>query len=726
MQETAVLARKRVAVCVALALEAGMAEHAMAQLEEVTVTAERREQTLQDVPVAVTAYSAEDLERFQIDDALKLDRFAPSLRVVNNVASATALNVNLRGTTEAGAAFLFSEPGVGLYQNGIFRRLAAGNIQLADIERIEILRGPQGTLFGRNTLAGAINIVTKRPDPDEETSGSVSAKVGLYERYSVRGSIYTPVSDTVAVSVAALWNEQREGFFTDVVSGDEVPANEFQGINAALRWRPNADFQLDASVYGSNNESDGQFGQPVFLTDGKNALPGDTDVAEGVLPNPNGPRSNSFSESESRGAELIMSYDLGSITLTSLTGYTDIDDGWAVDFTAGQFGSPDPAIRGTAGFFRDTAGDIKQFSQELQLQGEGDSFEYTVGLYYFTEETNQIIIDTAPALFFLPGIALPETYNLNTDSYAAYGQLRYAINDAWSLIVGGRYTIDEKKLVGAKEAGVFDTVVTPFESDEDFDEFTGRLGVEYSPADSWLAYLSFSQGYRPGTYNAGANALDIVNVLSEEMNDTLEFGLKVDLFDSSLRLNTAVFYQENSGLAVGQISGGNVQQDNVGESDLYGLELEGTWVPTDRFTARVALTLQDGEWLEVGDQPPNGILIDEELPGLQQYLFSIAADYTIPLRNGELTLTADVKTQDDFYATSAHRDQAANLTDEFTTLNAGISYMTNDGRHELALRGANLTDEAASFLTLNFGLNNTAVKYPINPLTVDLSYTYRF
>jgi iron complex outermembrane receptor protein len=449
MQETAVLARKRVAVCVALALEAGMAEHAMAQLEEVTVTAERREQTLQDVPVAVTAYSAEDLERFQIDDALKLDRFAPSLRVVNNVASATALNVNLRGTTEAGAAFLFSEPGVGLYQNGIFRRLAAGNIQLADIERIEILRGPQGTLFGRNTLAGAINIVTKRPDPDEETSGSVSAKVGLYERYSVRGSIYTPVSDTVAVSVAALWNEQREGFFTDVVSGDEVPANEFQGINAALRWRPNADFQLDASVYGSNNESDGQFGQPVFLTDGKNALPGDTDVAEGVLPNPNGPRSNSFSESESRGAELIMSYDLGSITLTSLTGYTDIDDGWAVDFTAGQFGSPDPAIRGTAGFFRDTAGDIKQFSQELQLQGEGDSFEYTVGLYYFTEETNQNIIDTAPALFFLPGIALPETYNLNTDSYAAYGQLRYAINEAWSLIVGGRYAIDEKMLVGA-------------------------------------------------------------------------------------------------------------------------------------------------------------------------------------------------------------------------------------------------------------------------------------
>lgn len=719
-------ARRRLAVYVSAALGVGMANSAIAQLEEVTVTAERREQTLQNVPVAVTAYSSEDLERFQIDDALKLDRFAPSLRVVNNVASSTALNVNLRGTTEAGAAFLFSEPGVGLYQNGIFRRLAAGNIQLADIERIEILRGPQGTLFGRNTLAGAINIVTKRPDPDEELSGSVSARVGSYERYSVRGSVYAPVSDTVAVSVAALWNEQREGFFNDVVSGRDVPKNDFQGMNAALRWRPNIAFQLDASIYGSSNNSDGQFGQPVFLTNGENALPSADDVAEGVLPNPNGPNSQSFSESDSIGGELIMRYDFGSLSLTSLTGYNNIDDGWAVDFTAGQFGSPDPAIRGTSGFFRDTSGDIEQFSQEFQLQGGEGPLEYTAGLYYFAEETNQIIIDTSPALFFLPGIALPETYNLQTDSYAAYGQMRFAMNDAWTLILGGRYTIDEKVLVGAKEASAFATSTTPFRSDESFNAFTGKVGVEYSAADNWMAYLTFSQGYRPGTYNAGANAIDIVDVLDEETNDTLEFGLKLDLLDNTLRLNTAVFYQENSGLAVGQIIGGNVQQDNVGESDLYGLELEGTWAPTDRFTGRIALTLQDGEWLEVGDQPPNGILIDEELPGLQQYLFSIAADYLIPLAAGNLTLTADVKTQDDFYTTTGHRDAAANRTDEFTTLNAGVSFITNDGRHQVALRGANLTGEEGSFLSLNFGLNNTAVQYPINPLTVDLSYTYSF
>ena len=194
---------------------------AAAQLEEVTVTAERRESSLQIVPVAITAYTADDLERFQIESVTDIDTFAPSLRVLNNVASANALNVNLRGSTEAGGAFLFSEPGVGLYQDGIYRRMAAGNLQLADIERIEILRGPQGTLFGRNTLAGAINIVTKRPDPRDELSGSTTLSLGNFETYSARASVYAPLSETVAVSVAGFIRDQGKGYFDDVVTGQE-------------------------------------------------------------------------------------------------------------------------------------------------------------------------------------------------------------------------------------------------------------------------------------------------------------------------------------------------------------------------------------------------------------------------------------------------------------------------------------------------------------------------
>lgn len=699
---------------------------ALAQLEEVTVTAERRESSLQRVPVAITAYTAEDLERFQIDSVTDIDAFAPSLRVINNVASSNALNVNLRGSTEAGGAFLFSEPGVGLYQNNVYRRMAAGNLQLADIERIEILRGPQGTLFGRNTLAGAINIVTKRPDPRDPLSGSVSVGLGMFETYTARGSVYAPLSDTVAVSVAGYIRDQGKGYFDDVVSGDDVTRSDFQGITAGLRFRPNDALVIDASVYATNNDSDGQSGQPIFLSNAANALARNDQVARGRAVRA-GQALDTFSESETLGGDLIIEYDLGAVSLKSLTAYSEVDDAWAVDFTAGQFGSPNAAIRGTAGFFRDTSGDISQFTQEFQVLGTYDAIEFTGGLYYFTEETNQLITDTAAALSFLPGIGLVESYRLKTTSYAAYGQATWRFVDNWALILGGRYTEDNKKLSGAKEASPFATTTTPFLSDEDFQKFTGKAGVEWQATDQILAYATFSQGYKSGTYDAGANAIAITNVLGEEENDTFELGAKAELL-GNLRLNTAAFLQKTSNLAVGQIlPGGVVQQSNVGEIELYGLEVEATWAPTDRFIARLAFTVQDAEWQDVGNQPPTGILLSEAVAGVSDYVIAVGADYSMPFGSwGDLTLTADARTQSEYYNTSGHRDNPANLTDAYTVANARAVLTSNDGKHQFALNGSNILDEDAHYLTINFALNNTAVRYPINPLTVDLSYTYRF
>ncbi len=699
---------------------------AAAQLEEVTVTAERRETSLQTVPVAITAYTAEDLERFQIESVTDIDAFAPSLRVINNVASSNALNVNLRGSTEAGGAFLFSEPGVGLYQNSVYRRMAAGNLQLADIERIEILRGPQGTLFGRNTLAGAINIVTKRPDPRNELSGSATLTLGNFETYSARASVYAPLSETVAVSLAGFVREQGEGYFDDVVIGRDVTKSDFQGLAASLRARPNDSLVIDASIFASKNDSDGQSGQPIFVGTGANALARNDQVARGLAVRA-GQALEAFSESETLGGDLSIEYDFGTFKLKSLTAYSEIDDGWAVDFTAGQFGSPNPAVRGIAGFFRDTAGDIAQLTQEFQFTGTVGATDFTGGLYYFNEETNQTITDTAAALSFLPGIGLVERYNLQTTSYAAYGQATWRFSESWALIVGGRYTMDDKQLSGAKEAGPFATTTTPFRSEEDFDKFTGRLGVEWQATDDVLAYATFSQGYKSGTYDPGANATAIINVLGEEANDTFEVGAKAEIF-GDLRLNTAAFLQETTNLAVGQIlANGVVQQDNVGEVRIYGLEVEATWAPTERFIGRLAFTVQDAEWQDVGNQPPTGILLTETVAGVSDYVITVGADYTLPIGAwGDLTLTTDLRTQSEFYNTSGHRDLAANLTDKFTVANARAVLLSSDRKHQFALSGSNILEEEAHYITVNFALNNTAVRYPINPLTVDLSYTYRF
>ncbi len=711
----------------ALAAVMVTATPARAQLEEIVVTAERREASLQDVPVAVTAYSEADIERFNIEEVTDIDVFAPGLRVINNVASSNALNVNLRGSTEAGGAFLFSEPGVGLYLNGVYRRLAGGNIELADIQRIEVLRGPQGTLFGRNTLAGAINIVTKKPDPTEPVNGSVTLKVGSFERYSARASIYAPVSDTLAVAVAGLYKDQGEGYYTNVVDGEDVGKDQFAGVTGALRWQPNERFLLDATLFASSNDRDGQYAIPVDITTKQRVTSGD-DVAAGTATFPDGSTRETFSESETFGGDLTLEYDFDWATLKSISAFSQIDDAWAIDFTAAQFASPDPAIRGTAGFFRDTDGEISQYSQEFQLLGTTDTLEWTAGAYYYWENTEQLIEDSVPALFFLPGLGVPETYDLTTTSIAAYGQVKWQFAPSWSAIAGARYTADNKEMEGSKENGPFATAPTPFASDEDFSQITFKAGIEWQPNDDILTYLTFSQGYKAGTYNAGAPASVYADPLDEEEVDSFELGFKGDLFEDTVRLNAAAFYLETSNLAIGQIrENGDVFQDNVGESNLYGLELEGIWAPTDRFTGRLSLTLQDGEWQSVGDQPPGGIQIDEELPGVAQYQFTIGADYRVPLKNGgDITFLADVRTTDGYFNTTAHNDDPVNETEGYTTVNAGAIFESADGKHQVALRGQNLFDTEDYYITLIFGLNNTGAYYPVVPRTFDLSYTYRF
>lgn len=165
----------------------------------------------------------------------------------------------------------------------------------------------------------------------------------------------------------------------------------------------------------------------------------------------------------------------------------------------------------------------------------------------------------------------------------------------------------------------------------------------------------------------------------------------------------------------------------MGEVQIYGLEVEATWAPIERFAGRLAFTLQDAEWKDVGNQPPTGILLNEAVAGVSDYVVTVGADYTVPVRSwGNLTLTADVRSQSEYYNTSGHRDNPVNLTDAHTVTNARAVLRSADGKHQFALSGSNILDEEAHYITINFALNNTAVRYPINPLTVDLSYTYRF
>ncbi|MFO1425665.1 MAG: TonB-dependent receptor plug domain-containing protein [Steroidobacteraceae bacterium] len=255
-------ALERLILVTAMGLQPVLAAAQQAELEEVIVTAERREASLQSTPIAVSAVGSEDLERLQITSIKDLDTAVPSMTIETNVASNTSITISMRGNAEQNAAFLFSEPGVGLYLNGVYRRLSGSNIELLDIERIEVLRGPQGTLFGRNTLAGAINVVTRAPS--EEFTGSLQLGYGQFDTTRARIAVSGPISGGWSGSASVMRTERAKGWATNLVDNTKLGTNEFLGGTGSLAYEGDKVKAL-ITVYASNAESDGPFGNPVSV-----------------------------------------------------------------------------------------------------------------------------------------------------------------------------------------------------------------------------------------------------------------------------------------------------------------------------------------------------------------------------------------------------------------------------------------------------------------------------
>ena len=482
----------RLGLMVVVGLQPWIAGAQQAELEEVVVTAERRASDLQTTPIAVSALGAEDLERLQVTSVTDLDAAVPSMTIETNVASNAAVTVSLRGNAEQNAAFLSSEPGVGLYMNGVYRRLSGSNIELADIERIEVLRGPQGTLFGRNTLAGAINIVT-RP-PSDELTGSVQLGYGEFETTRAKLSVSGPLAEGLTGSFSILHQERGEGWMTNRVTGKKVGENSFLGAMGSLNFKAES-FDAALTVYASNNESDGAHTSPINVTTGRPVFSDESDVASASV-TVGGRAVLPFNDTDQHGADLIMTVPINSVTMKSITSYSKMQDDWAVDFTAAQLAAPTPmgpfdAVPGTSGFFRIALGEQEQFSQELNFTQAGDTLSSVFGAYFYHETSDQLIQDYFAGGFFA---GVPAVQNLSSDSFAVYAQLNYKFSDRWTGVVGARYTDDQKEFTGNK-AGA-SGAPTDFSSDRSFNRFTAKLGAEFTINDDLFAYLTFSQGYK--------------------------------------------------------------------------------------------------------------------------------------------------------------------------------------------------------------------------------------
>ena len=693
-------------------------------LAEVTVTAERRETQLQTTPVAVTALGSEDLARLQVNNIQDLGASAPSLGIAPNIASSSAITLSMRGNAEQNAAVLFSEGGVGLYVDGVYRRLTAAAFDLAEVERIEVLRGPQGTLFGRNTLAGAVNVVTK--SPGRETEGNLEVGYGEYQTTRVRGYVSGPLSDTLSGSLAAVYRDRSDGWMRDRISDKDVGTGDYSGLQAELYYATDP-FDASLRVFFSDSSTDGVYASPVAVDTLEPVYSSQTDVAS-HSPVDDGSPVPPGTENQQAGVDLILTWRFGDMDLKSTTSYLDMpDDNWTVDLTAAQGAAPDPVgpfdpVPGTSGFFRKSTGDQWQFSQELQLSGAAGSLDWTAGLYYYQEETNQQFQDWFAGGFFK---AVPANHHLEANSLAGYAQLRYAFSDQWSVVLGGRYTEDEKDLSGNKANGA--GVPTDFASNSSFGKFTGKAGLEFRVSDSLFTYATFSQGFKSGTYDYYAAAPGVATPLDPELVDSWEIGAKMELLDRTMRLNLALFDTKYTDLVMGTIVPNvGLVTTNAGTERVTGLEAELTWRATAALTLYASGALLDPRWTELSEGVLlTGVSLDDEPPLAYEQQGSAGFTLSGPVGSIRVDFNAGVNYIGEQYQQVAHLNSPTVLNPSRTTVDASIR-LSKD-QHSLTLSGKNLTDNTDQVISSDFStflFNNTTAWTPAEPLTWELRYRY--
>lgn len=655
-------------------------------LEEVVVTAERREASLQTVPIAVSALSEETLRNRDVTQSQDLQRFVPSLKMMNNITTPTNLSPSLRGSTVQDASLIVAESPFGIYVDDVYvGRLNGNNVTLADIERVEVLRGPQGTLYGRNTLAGAIKFISR--EPGDESWLRASAGLGNFDQYLGSVSVGGPISSSWSGSFAAQINN-LDNQYHNAVTGQDTGHEQNWATRAKLRYTGGDALDATLSFSYANGENDSlqlvprvtpgvpanqQFSDKDLVPRTIPSLPGVTlgfyDVATpSITPAPAPITSPPSGETEQTIASLNVSYDFGGVTLRSITGFVKTEDFFSTDFTG--YG----AILGASTV------DDDQFTQELQLLGNwGDRADYLFGVFYLKQDGSQD---------FGWRLGIPFTTSqieATTESYSAFGQVNFNLTEALRATVGLRYTKDEKSFDMAQQYLFAPLPPDSVSLDNSYDAWTPKFALDYTVAsggaiDSMMLYVSAARGFKSGGYNgiAIANLNDARSPYFPETNWTYEGGIKTDLLDRRLRINAAYFYNDitdlqlNATVDTGGVLSFPVQ--NAGEATIQGLEFEISAIPLEGLTVFLNGALLDGKYgnLNPGSAPAQAPVlygVQPQVPQVPDYSFTLGFDYghDIPLGSagGRINFGADWFRTDD-YVSAATNDFLVTAYDRFT------------------------------------------------------------
>ncbi len=678
--------------------------------EPVIVTAQKRAQSIYEVPVAISAFTADQIERQGINDLVDIGKFVPNLNVTGFSAGHTSsANPFIRGIGLQDH-LITTDPGVGVYVDGIYLGRQVGqNWSLANIERVEVLRGPQGTLYGRNSIGGAINIITAKPG--DEDGGRVSLTAGSRGRLNADFYSNMAFSDQLAMSVTGAF-QHRDGLgrFTEL-ENPRKEVGEFEDVSArfALKWSPSD--RLSLLLTADGNDGDGGLRPYTTLIDEVGAAcranpPAPPAECYNGAPYDAGIRnadmaSNPYNNNTGQESQIAVTNEAHGVSLT--VDY-EISDGMAAKLLLSdrhseyQSGLDDDAVFQDFLSFPEN-GEADQKSAELQLTGEFGAFDYVAGLYWFDEEgaNNQdpTIFNRDSGDFLL---------SQEMDSQAIYGNLGYRFSDALRVSAGLRYTQDDKTARVIINSGVRDVT-----AERDWSELSWDLSANYSLSDRMNAYGTIQSGYQSGQFPPRPYCL-FPNPNCFVANDNVtalnyEVGLKGQPLDN-LQMSVAVFYTDYSDLPY-QVSetlpgaGFNTQNILVDQTSI-GFEWEGTWLVTDAFRIQSTLgyidTDADEQVTDPTNPPPPAVA-----PLTPELTFSISPEYSFALGGGTVTARADYTFRDDMYGEPSADPDRFTQIDSRDLVNFDITYEPNDGDWTVSAYGRNVTDERYDNARLNTG-----------------------
>ena len=701
-------------------------------IEEVIVTARKREENLMDTPVSISAFTAEDIGNKQIERIHQIAESAPN--VVFRTHSASSGNNNnavvyIRGIGQDDFVPTV-EPGVGIYLDDVYISQTTGAvIDILEIESIQVLRGPQGTLFGRNTIGGAVLINTKKPH--EEFEGSVEFIGGSYDHLQGKAYFNVPISDNLFAS-ATVMVRHKDGYVDfPLVSGDDGGgSDDTEAGRIALRWEPIDTLTIDLSADYTHTESDGRpnvLGSTIIEgpPPGPDSANYNVIVAPlaGMPPYTNAeyyvPRKaytsfgtlNDRSDGEIWGVSLALDWDIGGLNFKSITNYRDV----ASHDRRDEDHSPIDIITDVADIL-----DADQFTQEIQISGRGfyDRLKWLLGFYYFEEEA----LNANPVNF--PFFGAVSGSHIDNYSLAVFSQATYDITDDLSLTFGLRYTKEEKDSIvdhseiqyvtrffapgglpfpappGTTFSGPFAlfppgvaTLLAPagvYEANEE--QVDPYVSLSYRWNDDLLTYFSYSEGFKGGGFVQRVVPRATVTSFNPEFASVYEIGFKWDGLDNRLRLTGAGFFTDYTDLQITVNRGIAPSKENGGDAEIYGFELEATIVPAPSLQVTAGVGYLDAEYTKL--DPQATIPITNLLPSIPEWQLNASAAYTVPLSgvlSGSLTARVDWSWTDGFFLEADNVD--GHYQDSYHLLNAALAYTPDSEKWELVLQGRNITDK---------------------------------